>query len=290
MKKVLFFGNCQLAAIQRILRLDPKLFQSHVIPVHANRKVDKNKEEFTKFINQFDIIITQPIRDDFGGVDYYNTNYIIHNARKEAKIIIFHSCYFRFYYPDLKYIYLNNRLFQRPHDYHYQFMIDTFKSGSSVEDYITNCVNNENLITENGLLEIARKSIAELKSRAEVSKKTYVQNNVSFISVAEFIEENYRKKLLFYSMNHPTKFLLQYIAESIVKLLNITNTINYGLDPLGEKQKSILYKCVQKVVDFDIHKHDALTLNHKNIASIASLYYNEYTKINMNDISDIKKN
>ena len=89
-------------------------------------------------------------------------------------------------------------------------------------------------------------------------------------------------------MNHPSKFLLQYIAESIVKLLNITNTINYNLDPLGEKQRSILCKSIQKVVDID--KYDALTLNHKNIASIASLYYDEYTKINMNDISDIKKN
>ena len=149
MKKVLFFGNCQLAAIQRILRLDPKLFQSHVIPVHANRKVDVNKKEFTKFINQFDIIITQPIRDDFGEVDYYNTNYIIHNARKEAKIIIFHSCYFRFYYPDLKYIHLNNRLFQRPHDYHYRSISLCLGSSKLILPQLTLLSKNVMIVSDN---------------------------------------------------------------------------------------------------------------------------------------------
>ena len=94
------------------------------------------------------------------------------------------------------------------------------------------------------------KSLQEITLR-EVKLSKY---NYSFISIAKYIEENYNKILLFYSMNHPTKHLLQYICSEIFNLLNLEKDINYDIDPL-DAHKMILYESYQKVVKFDIHEY-----------------------------------
>lgn len=79
-------------------------------------------------------------------------------------------------------------------------------------------------------------------------------------------------------MNHPTKYLIQYICLGIIEILQIPNLINYNIDHL-DKTKCIIYKCIQKNVNFDITNHNPLLKNISNKYDIIKLYYHTYKKI-----------
>jgi hypothetical protein len=233
------------------------------------------KDEFTNIVKNSEIIVTQPIHDNYKNVDYLSTNYIINNANKNAKIIIFDNCYFNFYYFDLTYSYFNNKLLQTPIDYHYNKMMECYKENYSENYYIENYVNNENLKNSDELEIIAENGLIELKNRYDYSKTQYNFENVHIISVYEFIKNNYKDKLLFYSMNHPTKYVLEYVCEEIIKELNFPNTIDYSIDTFNGI-KCILYKCIQKAVNFNINDYSPLTQNATCSEEITKLYYNNY--------------
>mgnify|MGYP006139219085 CR=1 FL=1 len=272
-KKVLFFGNCQPAAIMNCLNLN----ETYVTHYEACHSSTLNKREFTTLINKHDIIITQPISKNYRNLDYLNTAYILNNTN--GIVIIFNSCYFDFYYPDLKYIHHNNTLLRKPIDYHYQYMIDYYKRGDTIKNYLDNCVNNPDLISKKSFLERATKSINELKKRDSDIREEYCKrSNVYFISISDYIEKNYRDKLLFYSMNHPSKYVLQFICEHIINLLNIKNNINYTIDPL-KRTRCILYKCLKNAIRFNID-NDIITCNLTDVFSITKLYFDTYDKIN----------
>jgi TRAP-type uncharacterized transport system substrate-binding protein len=86
-------------------------------------------------------------------------------------------------------------------------MIECYNNGHSPEYYINNFVNNLDLKTSEELDKIAGDSLNELYNRYVNNKGKYNgnNNNIHFISIYEYVKQNYKEKLLFYSMNHPTK-------------------------------------------------------------------------------------
>lgn len=281
MINILFYGNCQLFCIMRTMNLSPDKYMSNHIPCWTT---DYNKQTFTDVIQKCDIIITQPINDDYRKVDYLSTNYVINNSKPNCKIVIFDSCHFDFYYVDLTYKFVNNDVLHKPSDYHYDKMIECYHNNYSIEYYIENYVNNEDLKTSEELEIVAENSLNKLKNRYNNAKEKYTNNNknvhIYFISTYEFIKNNYKNKLLFYSMNHPTKFVIQYICEEINKNFLLSNNINYDIDDLSNP-KSILYKCIQKNVTFDISNHSPSILGKTSIHEIAQIYYNTYKEIGL---------
>jgi len=276
MINILFYGNCQLYAVEKTLNLSPKKFKTFTIMCWLG-EIDKNY--FTDIIKTCDIIITQPINDNYRDVDYLSTSYIINNAKQNCKIIIFDSCYFNFYYFDLTYKMFNDKMLNKPIDYHYYKMMECYNDDLPIEHYIDNYANNIDFITSEELESIAENSLNELNNRSENTKNKYNSENIYVISIYRFVKNNYKKKLLFYSMNHPTKYLFHYICEKIAKILEIKNTIDYDIDVLAKDTKCILYKCIQKNVNFDINDYLPLVLGKNNIYDITKLYYDTYKSI-----------
>lgn len=277
-KNVLFFGNCQANAIYVTMNLSPLIYNVFSVPCWT---IDKSKNEFTEIIKNCDIIVTQSINDNYRDLDYLSTNYIKNNKKTDCKLVILDSLHFDFYYFDLTYKTFNNDVLHVPIDYHYNYMIDCYIKRYTEEYYINNFVNNLNLKSNEELDTIAENSLNELQRRYSVSKEKYNSENdinIYVKSYYKFIKENYKNKLLFYSMNHPTKCLTQFICEDLVSTLQIENTINYSVDEL-ESTRCILYKCISKNVNFDISKHDFLTLNTRDVSEITQLYYDTYKKI-----------
>jgi hypothetical protein len=219
---ILFYGNCQLFAILKTLNLSEYY---NVFHVECWRQ-DINQEYFTSIIKKCNFIITQPINDNYKDKEYLSTSYIIQNKNPDCKIIIFDSCRFDFYYFDLTYKFFNKNILNKPIDYHYHKMIECYKNNHSIEYYIDNFVNNLDLKTSEELEIIAENSLNELNKRYINNKSKYNDNNLYIISTYEYIKENYKNKLLFYSMNHPTKYVIQFICEEIINTLKIENTIN----------------------------------------------------------------
>ena len=81
-------------------------------------------------------------------------------------------------------------------------------------------------------------------------------------------------------MNHPTKYLFQYICQEILKQLNLPLLIRMDIDPLS-KTKCILYQCIQKGVHFNINDYKPLIKNKTDLKEIIQLYYNAYKKIDL---------
>jgi hypothetical protein len=273
---VLFYGNCQINAVLRTLNFD-KTYNNLEIQC---RRDNIDKQYFTDIIKKCDIIITQPINDNYKNSDYLSTSYIIKNKKQECKLIIFDSCYFNFYYFDLTYKMFNNVILGKPIDYHYNKMIECYNNNNSVEYYINNIVNNLDLKSSEELDSIADNSLEELKNRNQINKEKYNDNNIYYIGTYEFIKNNYKDKLLFYSMNHPTKYVIQFICEKIIDILKIPNTIDYNIDVL-KNPKCILYKCISKNVNFDINSinSNAFLYDITDNEKIAQLYYNTYKEI-----------
>jgi hypothetical protein len=278
MKTVLFYGNCQATAVLFTLNLPKTSYIVHNIPCWTT---DQNKDSFTAIIKNCDIIITQPINDNYRDVDYLSTSYIINNSKKDCKIIIFDSCHFDFYYFDLTYKYINGTILQKPIDYHYNEMINCYHNNVSIDNYINNYINNEHLKTSEELDTIAQNSLNELKRRFYENVKKYASNNIILISTYEFIKNNYKDKLLFYSMNHPTKHVIRYICKIIIHILKIENTIDYKIDMLENNTRCILYKCIQKNVNFDITLETPLLDNETDLKKIINKYYDSYKETNL---------
>jgi hypothetical protein len=291
MINILFYGNCQTKAIKETLHIP--LTKYKIYDIYCwNTDIDKNT--FTNIIQECDIIITQSICDNYRDVDYLSTTYIVNNLKKYSKLIIFDSCFFNYYYFDLKYTSYNNEILHIPIDYHYNNMMECFKNNKSIDYYIENYVNNKELMTNDELEIIANNSLNELKNRYHNNIQKYIilnnhdnifNKNIYIISIYNFIKNNYKKKLLFYSMNHPTKYVIQYLCENIIKYIkkNTLNlfhdiTINYNIDSL-DNPKCIIYKCIQKNVNFEISKHIPLTSGKSTIQEITQLYYDTYKEI-----------
>lgn len=272
---ILYYGNCQLFAVKTLLNLQ-NFNETNIECFNTN--IDER--EFTNIIMKQNIIITQPIQDNYRDKNYLSTNYVINHCKDNCKIIIFDSCHFNFYYCDLTYQLFNNKLLHEPIDYHYHGMIECYKKGLSINHYIEKYVNNVNLKSNEELENMAEKSLNELNKRYNENIEKYKNNDHIFIiSTYEFIKKNYKDKLLFYSMNHPTKYVIQYICEEIIKILNIKNTILYNKDVLNNP-RPIIYKCIQKVVKFNIDEYTPFTCGKTNINDLTQLYYDTYKRIN----------
>lgn len=271
---ILFYGNCQAHAIRSTLNI--KYMNVFDIPCWT---INIKKKHFTNIIKKCHIIITQAISDNYRDKHYLSTNYIIKKARPHCKIIIFDSCYFNFYYFDSKHIHFNNTKLNQPVGYHYNKLIECYKNNNTLQYYLDNYVNNIDYKTNEELENIANESLHILSERFKTNKNKYKGKNIYHISTSQFIKNNYKNKLLFYSINHPTKHLIQFICRQIIKICKIKNTINVNVDDLNFT-KCILYKCISKIVHFNIEQHLPLTLHCKNNESITNLYYNTYKEIN----------
>jgi hypothetical protein len=275
---ILFYGNCQLYAILKILNLSNRYNIFHI----ECWKEDIDKQYFTNIINKCNIIITQPIQDQYRDVDYLSTSYIIKHKKSDCKLIIFDSCYFNFYYFDLTHKKFNNNILHKPCFCHYNKMIECYNNNKSIEYYISNFVNNLHLKTSEELETIAQNSLDELQNKNKNNKEKYNAEYTYLIGTYEYIKHNYKDKLLFYSMNHPTKYLMQFICEQIIDILQLQNHIDYNLDyniDTLAKTKCILYKCISKIVNFDINVCTSLTRGVEGSDKITQLYYDTYKEI-----------
>jgi len=265
MKNILFYGNCQLEKLIDILCLKNTDFNITYIPCFSTCLTDL---EFDGILKNSDIIITQPIHDNYRDMYYLASNYVVNKCKENSIIIFFNNCHFDFYYFDLIYSKSNN--------YFNSYMIDCINENLDYSFYNITYVENVHLKTIEELNSDLCESINNLKTRFE-DMLQYKKNNTYFINIVPFIEENYKDKLLFYSFNHPTKYLLQFIALKIIEILGIPNTINYELDPFSN-EKCILYACLQKVLNFNIKNHQPLMNNTSSINDIYNATKEEYKK------------
>ena len=73
-KNILFYGNCQMSPISMILNLDTNKYNIITIECFSTQIT---KVELDNWISQCNIIIMQPIQDNYREKYYLSSNYII---------------------------------------------------------------------------------------------------------------------------------------------------------------------------------------------------------------------
>ena len=268
MINILFYGNCQLTGIQKTLNLNKMKYNQTIIECFDT---EITEEEFKLCINKSDIIIMTIIEDNYRNKKYLSTTNVIYHSQKDCKIVLLNNFYFHFYYFDVKMIKELNL-------YHHKLLFENYKNNNSYDFYLNNYVNNSTLKSKEELECFANKSFEELNTRYEnilLHVKMSPHKLIYSIPICDYIKDNYKKKLLFYTTNHPSKYLFQYVSEQIIRILNLENTINYDVDIFTET-KLVLYKCIQQVVFFDIKKHTPLIKGQSNIHDIYQWYCKLY--------------
>ena len=277
--KILFYGNCQINTICKTLNLNSNKYETHVIMCHESNSNLEQEVYFTNLLKIMDIIITQPISDNYLGKEYLSTSYMVRNCKPDCKVIILPSYHFNLYYFDCNYY----RKLPGPSDYHYANMIECYKQGKSADYYLEHYVNNPDLKSKEELEKIADECITELDNRYNDSQKYKIINaNVITIPISKFIQENYKQTLLFHAINHPTKALFHHVCHEILNILQIENTIDYWSDFLSATIRSIMYKCVEQVISF---KQSVPLIDfpnyayHHDVKGVTEFYYNGYRKL-----------
>lgn len=266
MKKCIFYGNCQAVALSEILTSSLKNTYNiiPVKPVHKLTQVDiQNLYDCLPLI---DLLIIQPISDKYKNNYLLSTSSILKHINKECKIIMIPVCYFNFYYPFVTY--LKTKIEDYCEYYHDANLIELYRENKYNKSEIIlkfyEMVNNENLLFKEDPLTVADKSLIELKRREGEIINLY---NKDTIKITEFIKDNYKQNLLFYTRNHPTKILFNFIANNICTMLNITFIDNY-IDPLKNKHPP-LYKAIQKYVEFDVSTYCPILADSIGLVNVA---------------------
>ena len=140
MKKILLYGNCQTTALTRKLR-DKNYFTQNIV-AHRTRLLEA---KFLKEIKSADIIITQPISDNYRNKEYLSIKYIIENKNEDTELIVFPSLHAGgvYYFDEDSRLYdRNDKRIQKPGPIHYGSMIKYYVGGKSVDEYINDVVSN----------------------------------------------------------------------------------------------------------------------------------------------------
>ena len=224
MINILLYGNSQIQAIKEILNLPSDVYHLFMIFISTE------KGDFLHILQTCDIIITQPMDNGYRGIDYLTSH-----CKQNAKIIIFDTCFFDW----KKYVksYSDLSVLTNKEDAwnHWQFYGKNEGRNYFYSSFIKECISNfdwkKYVESYSDLSVLTNKEDAWNhwqfygKPEGRTFFTLHFENHI--ISCYNFIQENYKKQLLFYASDNPSKYLLHYICQEIIICLNISNSINY---------------------------------------------------------------
>jgi len=279
--KVLLYGNCQVSKL-----IHSGLFTQCKVENILCYATNISQKSFLNTIKDADIIITQPIKSDYRGKNYLGTDYICKHRKKDSVLLMIPSIFGGVYFPDLVYVKNNlGGLVTNPCDYHYLNLIKYYLSKKPVNMFYDEVFDNSDYIDNAELSNHISTTIQLISNKEQVAKETYPDAN--FIDVSNYIRDNWVDKLLFYSVNHPTNYIYNYILNNIVdrELVKISNC---GMEKtsypeniythIPGEQRGIMYKSVRDQLKFDINCYkpcmNGITDNYK----IINEYYTSYNE------------
>lgn len=261
----------------KIMNLPKQLYACHNVECFSTTIAE---DELKSLASMCDLLVLQPVSQGYRGKTYLNTSFILSNRKHGSKTVIFDSCHFDFYFPDLQYLTKGGVMIARPCHYHHRYMIEFHDEKRSIDEYITDVLQNEDLIDLHTLEVKADQSLKRLMDRYQKTVHEYSHyDNVKCITIHDFVKQRYKKELLFYSMNHPARNLLIHICEAVSKELSLpTVQFHATMDPLA-RVRPIMYSCLQKAVEFKLSNYVPLICDRSNEREIVQLYFDAYDQI-----------
>lgn len=288
---ILFYGSCNVTRLVEEVNSKGSILgqalKEHDVSCVACQETDLSENEFLQLIKQQDFIITVPINKEYRNKGYLSTEYILQNKKTETKVLIFVSLHSHYYYFDYGHIIDDGVFIKEPHYLHFKSLFNFYKQGKTEKQFIDECAFNENFKSYQELEAFANNDVEELSRRQLLLidlQKQY--NNIIVIDAVKFIKDNYRDHQMFFSLNHPSNYLLYFIAEQVLEHIELPiHLVDKTIKAFDDK--FFLYACQQKYFKFDIYERPVdyrMICNNNNIDSLekaVSYFYNSYKQQNI---------
>lgn len=245
-KIAIMYGNCHTSAIKAVLKTSSEFNYTYgfypLKPIQEIKSDGGNGFKTNAFSN-CNLFIHQCIRkENIYGEEYASSNFV-NLLHKNCKVIGIPNLYRlpRFMFPQIP----DNNNYIEWESYNFfpfkDIYIDENYSNMSAEK-IENMINDDKLINPTSIIE-GQESFFEKVKKREVEWD---------IKIGGFLRSTISNQLLFYDPNHPGNIVIEYIANGILKLLNINEHISHTdyILPLDNFQIPI-YKSVSSVLDLN---------------------------------------
>jgi hypothetical protein len=302
MIKIIIIGSNKIKNISHYLLGNIKYY-SYI-------NIDYNIEHLYIDLEYCDILIIEEYDIKYNNNFLLDINLLISNTNENANIIIIPFIDFYFYFPDLTEISISHLQLLTPDKYHYKSIINIFNDQKSIfyneEDSVNYkkkmfdnsfsiidninenknidnniyAINNINLYDKTYIDNIAINTILEVKNIYNDIYTKYKKNiykKIYCIDISKIIEENYKETLLYYTPSNLSKDFYILILNNICDVINIKKSIINNNSEI-EENIHILYKCIDKCVNFNTKKYKSSILNKTNIKNIIKLYFSIYNK------------
>ncbi len=232
MKKYTVYGSCQAHALGLILDSNPHFrsqYQYHPIQIAHSLTLSEIENLNQTLFPQMDLFIYQPI------INYEQpktTEYITHHILSpNCQKIVFPFLNFNGYHPQTVMVWddlnkTNISSYLPDCVYHDRNLIKAYLQPNFSLTQCLDQINNHYFYTPTELNQIVEESLDQLRRRETNNHLGY------YIKCADLIANNFRKHLLFFTNNHPTKHVFHYIAIQIFNYLSIWSEYDDTIDPL----------------------------------------------------------
>jgi hypothetical protein len=230
MERVIVVGNCQATALELMLSTNEEFTRRFELvsfpPVHEFPEA--MVPELHRAVADASAVILQRIDDGYRDGMGLGTETLKRIARTD-NVVRWPSVYWAGYFPDLFYLRDAQRqpVLDGPFDYHDRSILQAYADGVDVAGACRLLADPE---LPSDAQSWAAEATAELDIRGQGCE----------VQVASFIASQFGEELLFYTMNHPTNRLLEFIAEQITALLGIPGNVDAKRMP-GEVLGSTFY-------------------------------------------------
>lgn len=225
MKKLIFFGNCQANALLELFSYSKNLKNSFSWRVFPGVFAVTPDEVSTlhQELRKTDVFLFHPVHEEYRDNLGVGSETLKSFLPEDSLKISISPVYWNGYNPEL--FYMRNQdgsHMVKTFDYHNALIFRSYLQGLSIEETLS-LFKDPDACTVN--LENHLMGLNEL---------SYRESHID-IGVEPFIRNHFQETRLFWTLNHPTNFLLFYIADQIFKHLGIENDLVSFNDPQNIK-------------------------------------------------------
>jgi hypothetical protein len=260
MKKCLLYGNCQAEAMKfhfsKIESFNDKYEIQQIKPVHFLTSEDV--PELLKKIEETDLLIHQPISDNYKGLKELGSNFLKSKMKNGSVALSFPSIYFKGYNPEMIGLKnFNKTNYQGPFSYYDgQLMYEVFTGDQDVNSLISK-INDESYFCKEKVIKAFNDSLNTLKQREKGLDLT----------VSDIIEKHASKEKLFHVFNHPSLTIISELMKKIMIMINIDIEEIKGSDTLNRTTYPV-YSSIYKHLGFNFNNPHQYKIDNNEYSAV----------------------
>lgn len=237
-------GNCQSTPLRKILeecKPEWRVTNREVHSIDLSTEIPDYEEE----IKSANVIMAQPIANNYRGEPRLSSTWIRENKRPDAKLVTFVPMYFRGYCPETGYL-TGLQNFRSPYfDYN---IVEAYLCGSPAED-IASQMTRDDFYSRKFVRRHVTSSIDEMRRRESDARADLV--------ISDLVADGYRNNLQFFTFNHPARVLLVNVVRRALVLLKEHTAVS-DLGPEYRMDDTLFspYRCTKEALRLAPTEHD----------------------------------